>query len=177
MRLCFCIIVIGFLFTAGLSLFSQTEQDDQTHAFAEDLIRDILVRIKSSDEGHLLLDSVNPAVMSFNHNLNHANAAGWIERWRLAKGTAVVPNTNQESASSNIEIVTDKSGILLELFIASKEGDMLVSRTNAFTISKNPRMVIGYYLKTWGKNPLLKKRIDQTITDTIKAKVENNKTE
>jgi hypothetical protein len=149
---------------------------DRLHVFAEGLIRDVVVKIKSSEEGHFLLDNApTPSMIVF----SRPEGDGWMVRWHLAKGTAVVP-APKHLAITKMEVVTDKSGIILELFIASKTGDMLEESTREFTISKNPRMVIGYYIQTHDENPLLKKRIekliDQLITDTIKAGVVNSKT-
>ena len=64
-----------------------------------------------------------------------------------------------------VDEIETPEGIVVHLFVSEGEGDLFVSRQRTYEISKNPRLVVGYWLKT--KKPV--PDLDQTLDKIIKA--------
>jgi len=91
---------------------------------------------------------------------------GWIYDAQYKKGVTFV---FQEKGSLNTtsspvkNVFADDNSVILEVFVAYKNGDVLRGRTKTFDIIKDPEIKIGYWLRTKNRNMNLEAAISQAI--------------
>jgi hypothetical protein len=163
--------VVGIIVLAAVSSPKCPGQTGLTasnlNSEGEKLIATIVSEIKTSPEGIQLLENVDLSHLSFRHQLYDLGASGGIVEWDFGRNVTLVSNSNVESPHPYMIAFTDNKGIALRVFVTSGEGDNLVSMDHRYTISKNPRIVLGYFLSMAADDKAIISRIEQLMKAAI----------
>lgn len=166
-------LLLGCSFASNLG--AQTSKRIKSHSWAEELIKEVVTDIKASPEGSVYLAAVDPDKLSFSHELADGDAKGSIVRWQIKNDLKWVRGKTQAEPYQigTVEfgykpVVVSTTGISLEVYVAFKEGDSLVSRDRSFVIRNNPRIMMGYSVITDRKTKALQTRIGQIMQEDIR---------
>jgi hypothetical protein len=164
MRL-YLILFCSFYGVSRMDALSQMDPNVKTQSIAKTVIKEIVAKIKSSDEGQALLEGVDPNALTFGSNKHVPGATGWIVRWEIRRKVTLA-SPPQPAEAALWPIVNKDGGILLEIYVSMDHGDAREASTELFHLSEKPRIDIGYWLITFRKNPQLEKRIHRIIEMT-----------
>jgi hypothetical protein len=154
-----------FLSLSGFA--SAEEPENALRAALKPVFEKMVVEIVTLKEAQPYFGDIALKAIEASNETALSNPGGWILRWRINKGTEVVridSIKNPMSQAAAYDKITDKHGIIFDIFIAYENADSMTSRNETYDLSKKPRIVLGYLLQTQTDNPALRKQIEHVIS-------------